>query len=140
MGDFYVQMAKMAEGRLDEINAQNFANNEWAFATGGQKEELLFNELARLAERHLDGVNKLGLANNAWASASLGLKDVRRVHGWVGICSVPALSPLPFRLGFVGMGYRPVESLLGVWPGMLHLLALLGCIPPFGPRLLGISR
>ena len=71
MGDFYVQMAKMAQRRLDEIKAQNFANNEWAFATGGQKEELLFNELARLAERHLDGVNKLGLANNAWAIASL---------------------------------------------------------------------
>ena len=34
MGDFFVQMAKMAEGRLDEIKAQNFANNEWAFATG----------------------------------------------------------------------------------------------------------
>ena len=44
----------MAERRLDQFNAQGLANTAWAFATVGQKDELLFKSLAKMAERRLD--------------------------------------------------------------------------------------
>ena len=47
-------LARMAERRLDEFNAQDLANTAWAFATVGQQDEQLFKALARLAERCLD--------------------------------------------------------------------------------------
>ena len=47
-------LAKMAERRLDQFNAQALANTAWAFATVCQKDELLFNAVARMAERRLD--------------------------------------------------------------------------------------
>ena len=61
----FKSLAKMAERRLDEFNAQGLANTAWAFATVGQKDELLFNALARMAERRLDQFNAQGLANMA---------------------------------------------------------------------------
>ena len=73
-------LAKMAERRLDEFNAQDFANTAWAFATVatvGQKDEPLFNALARMAERRLDEFNAQELANTAWAFATVGQKDVQ---------------------------------------------------------------
>ena len=42
-------LARMAEWRLDEFSAQNFANTAWAFATMGQQNEQLFIALARMA-------------------------------------------------------------------------------------------
>ena len=64
-------LAKMAERRLDQFNAQELANTAWAFATVGQKDELLFNALARMAERRLDQFNAQDLANTAWAKRAL---------------------------------------------------------------------
>ena len=58
-------LAKMAERRLDEFNAQGLTNTAWAFATVGQKDEQLFKVLARMAERRLDEFNAQDLANTA---------------------------------------------------------------------------
>ena len=65
-------LARMAEQRLDQFNAQELANTAWAFATVGQKDELLFNAVARMAERRLDQFNAQDLANTAWAFATVG--------------------------------------------------------------------
>ena len=65
----FKSLAKMAERRLDQFNAQDFANTAWAFATVGQKDEQLFKSLAKMAERRLDQFNAQGLANTAWAFA-----------------------------------------------------------------------
>ena len=60
-------LAKMAERRLDQFNAQELANTAWAYATVGQKDEQLFDALARMAERRLEQFNVQNLANTAWA-------------------------------------------------------------------------
>ena len=65
----------MAERRLDQFNAQGLKNTAWAFATVGQKDELLFNALARMAERCLDQFRAQELANTAWAFATVGQTD-----------------------------------------------------------------
>ena len=64
-----LQVAKMAEQRLDEFNAQELANTAWAFATVGQEDEQLFKALAEMAEQRLDDFNAQGLTNAAWAFA-----------------------------------------------------------------------
>ena len=43
-------LAKMAERRLDQFNAQELSNTAWAFATVGQQDEQLFQLLARMSE------------------------------------------------------------------------------------------
>jgi len=43
-------LARIAEGRLDEFNAQGLANTAWAFATVSQQDVQLVNALARMAE------------------------------------------------------------------------------------------
>jgi len=65
-------LAKMAERRLDEFNAQNLANTAWAFANAGQSDEKLFVELARAAEQRLSDLTELGLTNVACAFAMAG--------------------------------------------------------------------
>ena len=50
-------LAKMAERRLDQFNAQELANTAWALATAGQQDEQLFKALARAAEQHMDKFN-----------------------------------------------------------------------------------
>ena len=47
-------LAKMAERRLDQLNAQALANTAWAFATVGQQDVQLFKAVARMAEQRLD--------------------------------------------------------------------------------------
>ena len=47
-------LAKMAERRLDQFNAQELANTAWAFATAGQQDEQLFKAVAKMAERRPD--------------------------------------------------------------------------------------
>ena len=42
---------------------QELANSAWAFATVGQKDELLLSALARMAERRLDQFDAQNLAN-----------------------------------------------------------------------------
>ena len=64
-------LAKMAERRLDQFNAQDLANTAWAFATVGQQDEQLFKALARMAERRLDEFNAQELANTASAFATV---------------------------------------------------------------------
>ena len=48
----FKQLAKMAERRLDQSNAQNLANTAWALAvaTVVQQDEQLSKALARMAE------------------------------------------------------------------------------------------
>ena len=77
-------LARMAERRLDEFNAQNLANTAWALAvaTVGQQDEQLFKALARMAEQRLDEFTAQGLANTAWAltdSAACTLGSCRSV-------------------------------------------------------------
>ena len=67
----------MAELRLEQLNAQNLANTAWAFATVGQKDELLSKTLAKMAERRLDQFNAQNLANTAWAFATAGHRKGR---------------------------------------------------------------
>ena len=67
-------LAKMAERRLDQFNAQALANIAWALAvaTVGQHEEQLFKAMAKMAELRLDQFNAQELANTAWAFATVG--------------------------------------------------------------------
>ena len=75
LSELFAAIAKEAERRLDQFNAQQLANTAWAFATVGQKDEQLFKALAKMAERRLDEFNAQGLANTAWAFATVGQKD-----------------------------------------------------------------
>ena len=72
-------LAKMAERRLDQFNAQELANTAWAFATVGQQDEQLFKVLAKIAKQRLNQFNAQGLANMAWALAvaTASLADVQ---------------------------------------------------------------
>ena len=78
-------LARAAEWRLGESNAQVLANSAWAFATADQPDvllfaafaeadrpdALLFATFARMAERRLDKINAQELANTAWAFATV---------------------------------------------------------------------
>ena len=66
-------LAKMAERRLDQFNAQELANTAWAlaFASVGQQDEQLFKALAQVAVPRLDQFNAQDLANTAWAFATV---------------------------------------------------------------------
>ena len=57
-------LARMAERRLDQFNAQGLANTAWALATDGTAGRV-FNAFARMAARRLDQVNAQELANTA---------------------------------------------------------------------------
>ena len=65
-------LAREAERRMHEFNAQDLANTAWAFGTLGQLDALLFAALARVAERHMHEFNAQNLANTVWAFATLG--------------------------------------------------------------------
>ena len=88
-------LAKMAERRLDQFNAQNLANTAWTFAKAGQQQEQLFKALSKMAERRLDQFNAQELANTAWAltdSAALHARELGKRSsrggswgGWVEI-------------------------------------------------------
>ena len=53
----FIALARAAERRVGEFNAQNLANTAWAFATADQPGARLFAALARAAERHLGKFN-----------------------------------------------------------------------------------
>ena len=62
-------MAKHAEQRLSEFNAQDLANTAWALAMVKQPYVKLFTVLARHVEQRLSEFNAQDLANTAWALA-----------------------------------------------------------------------
>ena len=68
-------MARVAERRVGDFNAQNLANTAWAFATAGQSDAQLFMVFARMAEQRMGDFNTQGLANTAWAFATAGQPD-----------------------------------------------------------------
>ena len=65
-------IAKMAERRLDEFNAQDLANTAWAFVTVGQSNGSLFVTLASAAERCMGDFKPQALGNTIWAFATAG--------------------------------------------------------------------
>ena len=73
-------LAKMAEQRLDQFNAQELANMACAFATVGQQEEQLFKVVAKMAQRSLDEFNVQELANMAWAFAIASMPRPALLH------------------------------------------------------------
>ena len=60
-------LARAAERRVGDFNAQGLANTAWAFATAGQSDALLFMTLARAAEQRMGDFNAQELANIVWA-------------------------------------------------------------------------
>ena len=58
-------MAKAAERRIGDFNAQELANTAWAFATAGFPNAELFEVLAKAAERRIGDFNAQDLANTA---------------------------------------------------------------------------
>ena len=58
-------LARKAERRGSELNAQELANTAWAFATVKQSAEKLFMAFARAAERRVSEFNVQNLANTA---------------------------------------------------------------------------
>ena len=68
-------MARAAERRLGEFNAQELANTAWAFAAADWSDALLFWSLARAAEWRLDGFNAQNLGTMAWAFAKADWLD-----------------------------------------------------------------
>ena len=65
-------LARAAQPRPGECNAQELANTAWAFATVGQVDDALFAALARAAESRLGSFNAQDLANSVWAFATAG--------------------------------------------------------------------
>ena len=65
-------MARVAERRLDDFNAQELANMAWALASAEQRDKPL---LASVAERRPDGLNAQVLTNTAWAFATARLRS-----------------------------------------------------------------
>ena len=53
----FVALARTAEWRLGDFNAQELANTAWAFATANQSDAELFAALARTVEWHLGDFN-----------------------------------------------------------------------------------
>ena len=47
------RLARMAERRLDEVNAQELANTAWAFATVNHSDKMLLTAMARETERRV---------------------------------------------------------------------------------------
>eukprot|EP00747_Dinoflagellata_sp_TGD_P224072 gnl/TRDRNA2_/TRDRNA2_96169_c0_seq1.p1 gnl/TRDRNA2_/TRDRNA2_96169_c0~~gnl/TRDRNA2_/TRDRNA2_96169_c0_seq1.p1 ORF type:complete len:196 (-),score=31.53 gnl/TRDRNA2_/TRDRNA2_96169_c0_seq1:22-609(-) len=66
------QLARAAEHRLDEFDAQQLASASWAFAKSEQLDAHLFAALVRAAGRRLGEFNLQGLSNAAWAFAAAG--------------------------------------------------------------------
>ena len=58
-------MARAAERRVREFNAQALANTAWAFATVKHPVEKLLTALARAAEERVREFNAQDLANTA---------------------------------------------------------------------------
>jgi len=69
----FAVLAREAERRVSEFNAQGLANTAWAFATVRLRDEKLFMALAREAERRVSELNAQSLANTAWAFATVNV-------------------------------------------------------------------
>ena len=64
-GQLFSAVARAAERRVADFNAQDLANTAWAFATAGHKDAQLFSALARAAERRVEDFNAQAIANTA---------------------------------------------------------------------------
>ena len=53
----FTALARSAEWRVGDFNAQDLANTAWAFATVQRSDEKLFTVLARAAERWVSDLN-----------------------------------------------------------------------------------
>ena len=74
----FMALARIAEQRVSEFNAQDLANTAWAFAKVGQLDASLFAALGRAAECRVGDFNGQGLRMTLWAlSWRESLKD-----GW----------------------------------------------------------
>ena len=62
-------MVTAIQWRLENCASQALANISWAFATAGQKDELLFAALVTTTEWRTGHFNLQDLANIAWAFA-----------------------------------------------------------------------
>ena len=71
----FTALARTAEQRLDEFNAQNLANMAWAFRTADLSDELLFVTLARAQEWLLGKFSAQNLANTSWVFSKFGGAD-----------------------------------------------------------------
>lgn len=65
--------------RIDEFEAQEFANTAWAFAMLGIKSREFFDAMAGTARSRLATFNGRDLANTARAFAKSGI-DARELH------------------------------------------------------------
>ena len=73
----FKEMAREAERRVSEFNAQELANTAWAFAAVNLLDKKLFRTLVREAGRRVSEFNAQDLTNMAWAFASVNLFDER---------------------------------------------------------------
>ena len=74
-GLLFNALARAAERRVSEFNAQSLANTAWAFATVNRLDEKLFTAFARVAERRMNNFIAQNLANTAWALATVNRPD-----------------------------------------------------------------
>ena len=64
-------LARAADQRVYESNAQDLANTAWAFATVKHSDLKLFEALAIAPQRRLGEFIAQNLANTAWAFATV---------------------------------------------------------------------
>ena len=69
LGVLFAALARSAERRLGELNAQELAKKAWAFARADQPNVLLFAALPWVAEWRLGEFNAQDIANTAWGFA-----------------------------------------------------------------------
>merc|ERR1739848_856654 len=62
----FAVLARVAEERMGDLNAQNLAGTAWAFGTAGQSDVKLFTALARAAAQRLGDFNDLWLCIILW--------------------------------------------------------------------------
>ena len=61
----FVALARIAEHRVGNFNAQDFGSMAWAFATADRSDAPLFRALARKMDRCVSTFNAQDLANTA---------------------------------------------------------------------------
>ena len=67
LGALFALLARVAQRRVGEFNAQELANTAWAFATADQSDAPLFALVARVAQRCVGEFNAQDLRMTSWA-------------------------------------------------------------------------
>ena len=75
-------LAKAAERRIGDFNAEDVANTAWAFATAGFPNEELFAVLAKAASRRIGDFATQDVAITAWAFATVALWTTHYLMRW----------------------------------------------------------